>query len=321
MILTQEDLLTWRQFPDGCVTTTFGIDLHYPVPGYAKKYPDNPFISRADVRPLKNRTGYALPYRCFYSRNVPNLFMAGRCISVSHEALGTVRVMRNCGMMGEVVGKAAYVAVRTESSPRAVYQQYWNELGALLREPHNMRRTAIGAPLEPDETISPRRGLPEVAHPAIRRKATNHKEEYVPVKSLAGIIVDDTAAVINGYWWTSENLPGYIGDCYLRAWGGTPARIRYEFRVPKSGRYEIRLSYIPYGNRATNVPATIEGTAEGPRQLTLNQHEAPELPNGFHALGVWTFHANQPAAVVLSAATANGLVHADCVQVVPKDEK
>jgi hypothetical protein len=202
-----------------------------------------------------------------------------------------------------------------------VYQQYWNELAALLRESHNMRRAAIGAPLVPDETIAPRRELPEAAHPAIRRTATNHKEEHVRAKSLPGIVIDDTAAILNGYWWTSENLPGYIGDCYLRAWGGTPARIRYEFRVPKSGRYEIRLSYIPYSNRAANVPVTIEGAVEGPQQLTLNQRVPPKLPHGFHALGVWTFHANQPAAVVLSAATANGLVHADCVQVVPKDEK
>jgi hypothetical protein len=45
-----------------------------------------------------------VPYRCFYSRNVPNLFMAGRDISVTHVALGTTRLMRTHGMMGEVVG-------------------------------------------------------------------------------------------------------------------------------------------------------------------------------------------------------------------------
>jgi len=56
--------------------------------------------------------GYPVPYRCFYSKDIDNLFMAGRCISVTHEALGTVRVMKTCGMMGEVVGKAAIEAVR-----------------------------------------------------------------------------------------------------------------------------------------------------------------------------------------------------------------
>ena len=46
---------------------------------------------------------YPVPYRCLYSRNIDNLFMAGRNISVTHVALGTVRVMRTTGMMGEVV--------------------------------------------------------------------------------------------------------------------------------------------------------------------------------------------------------------------------
>ena len=50
---------------------------------------------------------YAVPYRCLYSRNIDNLLMAGRNISVTHVALGTVRVMRTTGMMGEVVGMAA----------------------------------------------------------------------------------------------------------------------------------------------------------------------------------------------------------------------
>ena len=56
---------------------------------------------------MDRKHGYPVPYRCFYSKNIENLFMAGRCISVTHEALGTVRVMKTGGMMGEVVGKAA----------------------------------------------------------------------------------------------------------------------------------------------------------------------------------------------------------------------
>ena len=87
---------------------TWDLDLHYPKEQYAKATPDNPFISRAAFgKGVDKRNGYPVPYRCFYSKTVPNLFMAGRCISVNHEALGTVRVMRTCGMMGEVVGKAA----------------------------------------------------------------------------------------------------------------------------------------------------------------------------------------------------------------------
>jgi hypothetical protein len=59
--------------------------------------------------------------------------MAGRNISVTHVALGTVRVMRTTGMMGEVVGMAAAVARRHNAAPRAVYEQYLDELKAVLR--------------------------------------------------------------------------------------------------------------------------------------------------------------------------------------------
>ncbi|MCA9210652.1 MAG: FAD-dependent oxidoreductase, partial [Planctomycetales bacterium] len=101
VVLTQEDIVDKRKFPDGCVPSTWSIDLHYPKKQYAEKFPDNPFISIAEHDHRIDRTyGYPVPYRCFYSRNIENLFMAGRCISVTHEALGAVRVMQTCGMMG-----------------------------------------------------------------------------------------------------------------------------------------------------------------------------------------------------------------------------
>ncbi len=60
--------------------------------------------------------------------------MAGRCISVSHVALGTVRVMRTTGMMGEVVGMAAGICYRNSTTPRGVYQQYLPELKELMEK-------------------------------------------------------------------------------------------------------------------------------------------------------------------------------------------
>jgi hypothetical protein len=70
---------------------------------------------------------YPIPYRCLYSRNVANLFMAGRDISVTHVALGTVRVQRTTGMMGEVVGMAVAIARRHGVEPRQVYEGHLEE--------------------------------------------------------------------------------------------------------------------------------------------------------------------------------------------------
>ncbi|UCG59037.1 MAG: FAD-dependent oxidoreductase, partial [Phycisphaerales bacterium] len=130
VILQQQDIQGPRAFPDAFVTTTWTIDLHYPNPENSKFFPGEEFRSIAKFTPIDP---YPVPYRCFYSRNVKNLFMAGRCISVTHVALGTVRVMRTCGMMGEVVGMAASLCKRHETTPRGVFQYHLAELKELAQ--------------------------------------------------------------------------------------------------------------------------------------------------------------------------------------------
>ncbi len=102
-----------------------------PDPENAKRFP-MPFKSVAH----HSRFGgpWPIPYRCLYSRNVPNLFMAGRCVSVTHVALGTVRVMRTGGMMGEVVGMAAALCHRHGLDPRGVYERRLGDLKALMAQ-------------------------------------------------------------------------------------------------------------------------------------------------------------------------------------------
>lgn len=75
-----------------------------------------------------------MPYRCLYSKDVPNLFLAGRHISVSHFALGAVRVMRTLGMLGELVGMAASICAREDIYPRDVYESRLNELKAMMKK-------------------------------------------------------------------------------------------------------------------------------------------------------------------------------------------
>ncbi len=143
VLLTQEDIVSKRQFPDGCVPSTWSIDLHYPKKQYAAKFPDNPFVSVAEFGSGVDRDfGYPVPYRCFYSRNISNLFMAGRCISVTHQALGTTRVQRTCGMMGEVVGRATAICAEQNCTPREVYERYWPEMETLLNLPGKTRRSS-----------------------------------------------------------------------------------------------------------------------------------------------------------------------------------
>jgi len=129
LILTEQDITNFVVYPDASVPTTWTIDLHYPDPKNKEHFPGAEFKSIAVHKPIHP---YPVPYRCFYSRNVDNLFMAGRNISVTHVALGTVRVMRTTGMMGEVVGMAASIATKNNTNPRGVYQNHLDQLHQLM---------------------------------------------------------------------------------------------------------------------------------------------------------------------------------------------
>lgn len=144
VILDGKNIEEKTPFDDGCVLTTWSIDLHIPHPNYTKFFPDNPFISKDIHRAsVDKRIGYPIPYRCFYSRNVPNLFTAGRNISVTRDALGTVRVMKTIGMMGVAVGRAAALCRVEQCEPRGVYQQHLATLKQLWRAPGNTRYATL----------------------------------------------------------------------------------------------------------------------------------------------------------------------------------
>jgi hypothetical protein len=131
LVLREQDLTRPIPYEDGTCTTTWRIDQHYPDPRNAGKYPGAEWMSIGKLVPIDP---YALPYRCFYSKDVANLFMAGRDISVTHIALGSVRVMRTCAMMGEVVGMAASICSKRCVLPRDIYTTYFEDLKALMRK-------------------------------------------------------------------------------------------------------------------------------------------------------------------------------------------
>ena len=68
------------------------------------------------------------------TKNIDNLLMAGRDISVSHVALGTTRLMRTCGMEGEVLGMAAAICKEKQTTPRGIYKHYFAELEKLMEK-------------------------------------------------------------------------------------------------------------------------------------------------------------------------------------------
>ena len=304
VVLNKEDIHSKKQFADGCVPSTWSIDLHYPKKSYAKHFPKHPFISIAvHDRNIDRQFGYPVPYRCFYSRNIENLFMAGRCISVTHEALGTVRVMKTCGMMGEVVGKAVSLCVQNDCTPRDIYKKHLKELFVLLELPGKARRETVGG-----STIIPKDAL-------VKAGARGPMPGINPQK-LDGTIIEGDQIKKTGKWSHGAGRRQYVGYDYIYASGGSTATATFSFTPTQNGLHEIRISYNHHENRTKKEAVQIH-SVDGIKTVYVNQQEKPPLKNGFISLGTFLFKKGQPAKVVIDAKPAKGFVCVDAIQVLP----
>ncbi|RAV04669.1 FAD-dependent oxidoreductase [Paenibacillus sp. YN15] len=122
-MLTQNDLAEKTPFEDAVAVGGWAMDLH------AAKgiYDEGPATAWNFVPGM-----YNIPFRSLYSCNVPNLLMAGRNISATHVAFGSTRVMATCGCMGQAVGTAAALCVKTGADPSALAAWHMAELQQIL---------------------------------------------------------------------------------------------------------------------------------------------------------------------------------------------
>jgi len=123
-ILTQNDVQNAVMFPDSISYGGWPLDVHHPEGIYSGK--EGPYHCTPWV-PI-----YSIPYRCLYSVNVENLLFAGRDMSVSHIALGSVRVQGTLAALGQAAGTAAALALRHKTTPRGIYEKHLTELQQTL---------------------------------------------------------------------------------------------------------------------------------------------------------------------------------------------
>lgn len=118
-MVTQVDVSSCKMYPDTVAFGGWPLDDHYPGGFKHRGTPNTDYQTPAP---------YPLPYRALYSRNVENLFFAGRNISVTHMALSSVRVMLTCALFGQAIGTAAAIAVHRALTPHGVYREALTEL-------------------------------------------------------------------------------------------------------------------------------------------------------------------------------------------------
>jgi hypothetical protein len=118
-ILKQQDIVEQQHFNDVVAFGGWSIDLH-PADGV--------FSEKPSCNQWHSKGIYGIPYRCYYSKNVSNLFIAGRIISATHVAFGSSRVMGTCAHGAQAIGMAASLCKKYSLNPAAIGKSHLTEL-------------------------------------------------------------------------------------------------------------------------------------------------------------------------------------------------
>ncbi len=236
---------------------------------------------------------YMISYRSIVPRrNEAKNLLVPVCLSSSHIAYGSIRMEPVFMILGQSAATAACQAIEAKA---AVQDVNYNK----LRER-----------LEADKQVLTFSG------PYPRRIP------YVDPAKVPGIVVDNTQAKLTGQWMSSRSTPGFVGRDYIHNGNsaqGTESKARVEFfpDIPKAGKYEVRISWVPHANRATKVTIGIHH-AKGHELAEINQRKIAGK-DGFHSLGIWEFAAgkNDKQYVVILTTRTTGYVIADAVQFLP----
>jgi hypothetical protein len=143
-VITANDLMDCRKWPDSIGYGSFYIDIHNPA---------GPGMGGQTWRPPKG-FHYQIPYRALVPKKIDNLLVAGRCLSADHVALGSLRIMATCTVMGEAAGAAAVLSLHDEVSPRELDTR---RLGKQLKTQGAMIEASD---IRHDVEIPPENGLP-----------------------------------------------------------------------------------------------------------------------------------------------------------------
>lgn len=202
-VLTQEDVFSGRIFDDAVAYGGWWVDLHPPMG-----------IDATEEQPCEQIHFphlFTIPLGCLHSRNVPNLFFAGRNLSATHVAFASTRVMATCALAGQAVGTAA----------------------AILSQGQGNRIAALATP-EAIEAIQQTLLKDDVFLPGIKNRDPDDLARSATVTASSELTDHPAQAVIDGI---SRPLPNHLGtwaDGQSHAWKSkkAPAWISLSWNSP-----------------------------------------------------------------------------------------
>ena len=278
-VVSEKDVLERRQFEDAIGIATWSIDLHKPT--------DTSYLAdndHYDVDP------WWMPYRALCCRDVPNLFLAGRCTSFTHVAFASSRVQNACGQQGVAVGYAASLCKKYGCLPRGIYQD-----AAKMEE--------LQARMNLDQSD---KGMNNYEWPS-PQPFTVERESVIVDNS------DGDCVEILGDWKTSSVEPARYGADYLHnnKAGSENLWVRYAPVLPANGTYTVYLYWSGNSSRAMAVP--VEIIYDG--GIVTNYVDMTKKSYTWNKIGVWAFATGKPASVrIMTIGKAGKTVVADAVK-------
>ena len=229
-VLNQRDIVEQRRHDDAVAFGGWSIDLH-PADGV--------FSEKPGCNQWHAKGVYQIPYRCLYSRNVTNLFLAGRIISASHVAFGSSRVMATVAHAGQAVGMAAALCARTGALPAALSS------GASLR--------TLQLELQRSGQHIPHVVLPDADDLVAKATITTSSR-----LKLAEIPADGPPLQLAQSWAMLLPLPaGPVPRFTFRVGAKRPTELRFELRT--SSRVGNHTPDVTLASRTVAVPAGEDG--------------------------------------------------------------
>lgn len=295
-VISQKDILESPEKDDAIAISSFPIDSH-DCQRIALK--DGGVVNEGTIFPVRvsgTPVGYAyqVPYRAVLPRSeqCTNLLVPV-ALSSTHVAMSSLRIEGAWMAIGQSTGVAAALAAQRELNVQNVPY-------LALRE----RLLAQGQVLAlPPEFVTAR------------------DDEFIPVKSFPGIVLDDTDAEFNGDWTHSTNFKPSIGQGY-RVYGAKDvhsdgkATATFRVKVPASGTYIIQLAYSAHETRASNVPILITNAGSETR-LMIDQTLPMPVRQRFQRIGTVTLSADSETTIQLQTTGTTGFVILDAVQLLP----
>jgi len=172
-----------------------------------------------------------------------------------------------------------------------------------------------------DELDAAKKQLAAAKKAHLHATSVEKKGEAVAVADLLGIVVDDTEATAIGDWKESQYCPHYVGQGYRGDQNAEKGQKTLTFtpKLPASGRYEVRLAFPAYANRANHVPVHIFH-ADGEETVFVDETQEPPIDGLFLSLGRFRFEKDGAGYVLVSNDGTKGYVCADAVQFIPEAE-